>query len=93
MPATPNDEADGRVASASPPTGAIVSSLSVTPSGALVWTASGGLLRATSDGRTTFYAANASSLAIQASGGTTQVRLWQCPTLRPTHPHLLTLRE
>ena len=76
MPTTPNDEADGRVASASPPTGAIVSSLSVTPSGALVWTASGGILRATSDGLTTFYAANASSLVVQAPGGTTQVHPW-----------------
>ena len=54
MPTTPNDDADGRVASANPPAGAIVSSLSVTPSGALVWTASGGILRATSDGLTTF---------------------------------------
>ena len=54
MPAAPSDEADGRVSSASPPADAIVSSLSATPSGALVWTASGGLLRATSDGLTTF---------------------------------------
>ena len=63
MPTARSDEADGRVASASPPSDAIVSSLSATPSGALVWTASGGLLRATSDGLTTFLVLYGSSVA------------------------------
>ena len=76
MPSARTDAADGRVASASPPTDAIVSSLSATPSGALVWTASGGLLRSTSDGLTTFYAANASSLVVRAPVGSTQVHPW-----------------
>jgi hypothetical protein len=63
MPAARTDAADGRIASPSPPADAIVSSLSATPSGALVWTASGGILRATADGLTTFLVRYGSSVA------------------------------